>query len=199
MRHGTRRGMTLVEMLVVVGITAAVGGAMLVAIRYFYVNNSYVFDAANSVSQARRGLATMLHNVREASYGDDGAYPIGSAATSSVTFFSDVDADGGIERVKIWRSANTLYRVVTNAGGNPPSYAGQTSATTTIATYLRNATSSPLFKYYDSSGAQLATTSPDISQIAIIRAYIQVDLNPNRAPQIFTLEGGATLRNLKEQ
>lgn len=199
MKRAAKRGMTLVEALVVVGITAAVGGTMLVAIRYFYVNNSYVFDAANSVSQARRGLATMLHNVREASYGDDGAYPIGSAATSSVTFFSDVDADGGVERVKIWRFADTLYRVVTNAGGNPPSYTGQTSATTTIATFLRNATSTPLFKYYDSSGAQLATTSPDISQIAVIRAYIQVDLNPNRAPQIFTLEGGATLRNLKEQ
>lgn len=194
-----KRGMTLVEAVVVVGITAAVGATMLLAIRYFYVNNSYVFDAANSVSQARRGLATMLHNVREASYADDGNYPIGSAATSTVTFYSDVDADGGIERVKIWRSANTLYRVVTNAAGSPPSYAGQPSATSTLASYLRNATSTPLFKYYDSSGNQLATTSPDISKIAIIRAHIEVDLNPNRAPQIFTLEGGATLRNLKDQ
>lgn len=194
-----KRGMTLVEALVVVAVTTMVGGTMLMAIRYFYVNNSYVFDAANSVSQARRGLATMLHSVREASYGDDGAYPVGTAATSSVTFYSDVDSDGGVERVKIWRSANTLYRVVTNAGGNPPTYTGQASATSTIATHLRNATSTPLFKYYDSSGVQLSTTSPDISRIAIIRAYIQVDLNPNRAPQIFTLEGGATLRNLKEQ
>jgi hypothetical protein len=168
-------------------------------IRYFYVNNAYVFEATSSVDQARRGLATMLHGVREASYADDGNYPIGAAATSSITFYSDVDSDGGIERVKIWKWGTTLYKVVTNAGGNPPTYVGQTSATSTIALYLRNATSTPYFTYYDSSGVQLATTSPDISQIVSVYAHMEIDLNPNRAPQVFTLTGSATLRNLKEQ
>ncbi len=198
MRH-PHRGISLAESVVVIAITAMVGGALLMAIRYFYVNNAYVFEATNAVSQARRGLATMLHNIREASYADDGNYPIGAAATSSVTFYSDVDTDGGVERVKIWRYGNTLYKVVTNAGGNPPTYTGQTSATTTIATNLRNASSTPVFRYYDSAGVKLATTSPDISSIAIVYAYMQIDLNPNRAPQIFTLEGSATLRNLLEQ
>ncbi len=193
------RGMTLVEALVVVAITAMVGGSLLSAIRYFYVNNAYVFEAANSVSQARRGLATMLHDLREASYADDGNYPIGAAATSSVTFYSDIDSDGGIERVKIWRYGTSLYKVVTNAGGNPPTYTGQTSATTTISSFLRNASSTPIFKYYTSGGVQLATTTPDISQIAIVRAEVQIDLNPNRAPQIFMMSGSATLRNLHDE
>lgn len=193
------RGMSLTEAVVVVALTTIVAGALLSSIRYFYLNNAYVFESATSVDQARRGLSTMLHNIREASHADDGNYPIGSAATSTVTFYSDVDADGGIERVKIWRYADTLYKVVTNAGGNPPSYTGQTSATSTIATYLRNATSTPLFKYYDSTGAQLATTSPDLSLIRAVAAHIEVDLNPNRAPQVFTLDGKATLRNLKEE
>jgi hypothetical protein len=195
----TYRGFSLAETIVVIALTALVGGALLSAIRYFYINNAYVFEAATSVDQARRGVATMLHNVREASYADDGNYPIGSAATSSITFYSDVDSDGGIERVKIWSVGTTLYKVVTNAGGNPPTYAGQASATSTIASYLRNATSTPIFTYYDSTGAQLATTSPDISQIVGIRARVDIDLNPNRAPQIFTLTGSATLRNLKDQ
>ena len=193
------RGFTLVEAIVVVAITAMVGGALLSAIRYFYVNNAYVFEATTAVDSARRGLSVMLHNVREASYADDGNYPIGAAATSSITFYSDVDSDGGIERVKIWKYSTTLYKVVTNAAGNPPSYAGQASATSTIATYLRNATSTPFFTYYNSSGVQLATTSPDISQIVSVHAHIETDLNPNRAPQIFTLTGSATLRNLKDR
>lgn len=195
----THRGFSLAETIVVIAITAMVGGALLSAIRYFYVNNAYVFEAAASVDQARRGVSTMLHNVREASYADDGNYPIGSAATSSITFYSDVDSDGGIERVKIWAYRGVLYKVVTNAGGNPPSYAGQASATSTISSYLRNATSTPLFTYYDSTGTQLATTAPNISQIVGVRARVDVDLNPNRAPQVFTLTGSATLRNLKDQ
>lgn len=193
------RGISLVEMLVVIAITVAVAGSLLSAIRYFYINNAYVFEATASVDGARRGLATALADLREASYGDDGAYPIGSAATSSITFYSDVDSDGGVEQVKIWKSGTTLYKVITNAGGNPPSYTGQTSATTTIATYLRNATSTPLFTYYDSTGAQLSTTSTPLTSIATVGTTIQIDLNPNRAPQVFTLSGSATLRNLRDE
>ncbi len=193
------RGFTLTETIVVVALTVLVGGALLSAIRYFYVNNAYVFEATAAVDQARRGLTTTLHDIREASYADDGAYPISAAATSSVTFYSDVDSDGGIERITIWSYQDTLYKVVTSAAGNPPSYTGQASATSTIATILRNATSTPLFLYYDSAGVQLATTSPDILEIRSIKAHIEIDLNPNRAPQIFTLESTATLRNLKEQ
>ncbi len=193
------RGMTLVETMVVVAITVMVAGSLLSAIRYFYLNNTYVFEAATSVDSARRGLATALADLREASYADDGSYPIGSAATSSITFYSDIDSDGGVERVKIWKVGTNLYKVVTNAAGNPPSYAGQSSATSTLASYLRNATSTPVFVYYDSTGAQLSTTSTPLSSIATVGTAVQIDLNPNRAPQIFTLTGSATLRNLRDQ
>lgn len=193
------KGMSLVETIVVIAITALVSGALMSAIRYFYVNNAYVFEATNSVDSARRGLGTALADLREASYGDDGTYPISSAATSSITFYSDIDADGGVERVKIWRTGTTLFKVVTNAAGNPPSYTGQTSATSTIATFLRNGTSTPIFTFYDANGTQLATSSTPISSISTVTTTMQIDLNPNRAPQIFTLTGSATLRNLRSQ
>lgn len=195
----THRGISLTETIVVIAITTMVVGALLSAIRYFYINNAYVFEATSSVYQARRGLSTALADLREASYADDGNYPIGAAATSSITFYSDIDADGGVERVKIWKVGTTLYKVTTNASGSPPTYVGQSSATSTIATFLRNATSTPIFTFYDANGAQLATTSPTLSQIAAVNVNLQIDLNPNRAPQIFTLTGRATLRNLKDQ
>lgn len=191
--------MTLMEVVVVTAITGIVSGALLYTIRDFYRANAYIFEAATSVDSARRGVATTLHNLREASYADDGNYPIASAATSSIVFYSDVDADGGIERVRIYLSNETLYRTVTNAAGTPPSYAGQAPATTTIATYVRNSSSTPLFRYYDATGTQLATTSPDISEIASVATTLLVDLNPNRAPNVLTFTGTATLRNLKEQ
>ncbi len=165
----------------------------------FYRNNAYVFEATAAVDGARRGVATTLSALREASYADDGNYPIAAAATSSVTFYSDIDSDGGIERVKVYILGTTLYRVVTNAAGNPPSYTGQTPATTTIATSVQNGTSTPLFKYYDSTGVQLSATSTDISEIASIATTLMVDLNPNRAPNVVTMTGSATLRNLKDQ
>lgn len=191
--------MSLMETIAVLAVLGIVVNALFSMIHTFYVQHAYLFEATVSVDQARRGLTTMLHNIREASYGDDGNFPVGAAASSSVTFYSDIDTDGGVERVKIWRYEDTLYKVVTNAGGNPPTYVGQTSATSTIATFLRNASSTALFSYYDTNGVELSTSTPDLSQISSVAAHIEIDLNPSRAPQVFTLSGSATLRNLKDQ
>ncbi len=192
------RGLTLMEMLVVLALTVTVAGALLFVIQNFYKNNAYVFEAAVSVDTARRGVATAIQDIREASYGDDGSYPIASIATSSITFFSDLDADAGVERVRIFIQDDTLYRVVTDSTGNPPSYTGQTGATTTILTYVRNGTT-PLFKYYNESGDQLSATSTAVGDVASVAATLMVDLNPNRAPNVLTLTGSATLRNYTSQ
>lgn len=196
MNH-TKRGFTLMETLVVVALTALVGGALLSAIVYIYRNNAYIFEATAAVENARKGLSVTLGDIREAAYADDGNYPLGSVATSSITFYSDIDADGGIERVKIYIVGDTLYKVVTNAAGNPPSYTGQPVATSTIANYIRNGTT-PMFLYFDDTGAQLSTTATDISAVRSVAITILTDLNPARAPNVLTLTGTATLRNLRD-
>lgn len=192
------RGFTLAEMLVVVAITGVAGGSLLFVIQNFYRSNAYVFESAVSVDTARRGIGTTLQDIREASYGDDGSYPISSVATSSITFYSDLDNDPNVERVHIFIQDNTLYRVVTDSAGNPPSYTGQAGATTTILTYIRNATT-PLFTYYNAEGTALSATSTDVSEITSVAATLMVDLNPNRAPNVLTLTGTATLRNYTSQ
>ena len=194
-RSGTR-GFTLAETITVVAIVGLVGVALTTLIAYFYRTNAYVFQQTSAVDSAQRGLQYAFKNLREASYGDDGSYPLQSAATSSIVFFSDVDNDGPVERVRIYVLNGTLYRVVTNSAGSPPSYTGQAAATTTIATSVTNATSTPIFKYYDANGAQL-TAPADTSKVASVQTELQVDLNPTRAPDIFVLRASTTLRNLR--
>jgi hypothetical protein len=93
----------------------------------------------------------------------------------------------------------TLFKTITNAVGSPPSYTGQPISTSTIAQYVRNSSTTPLFRYYDSSGMQLSTTTTDISKVASVSVQLLVDLNPLRAPNVFTLTENATLRNLRNQ
>lgn len=186
------------ETLVVVALTVLVGGAIFSAILYVYRSHAYIFEAAASVESARRGLSTTLEHIRESAYGDDGNYPLGTIATSSVLFYSDIDEDGGIERVRIYIFNDTLYRVVTNASGNPPSYTGQSSSTSTLATYIRNTSALPLFRYYDSTGTEINPTSSDVADVRSVAITILTDLNPNRAPNVLTLTGTATLRNLRQ-
>lgn len=191
------KAFTIAETLVVIAILGTVGITLSNMIAYFYRSNTYLLEQTSAVDSANRGLDRAYTSVREASYGEDGSYPLVSAATSTITFYSDVDSDGPVEKIRLYLSGDTLYRGVTNAGGNPPTYAGQTETVSTISTSVKNATSTPLFRYYNTSGVELTGTI-DIAEVRSVRTRIDVDLNPSRAPNIVTLERTATLRNLRD-
>jgi type II secretory pathway pseudopilin PulG len=195
-----KNSFTLLETMVVIAITTIVGAALASMIQSFYRTNDYVIQETTAVQSARQGLGIALKNLREASYGADGSYPIASAATSSITFFADTNGDGTVEEVKYSLVRGTLYKIITLPAGNPPSYAGQIQSTTTIATYLVNTAIVPLFTYTNSSGVQLATTTAvDPSQIQTVTATLKVDVDPNRSPSPYTLNSTIALRNLNGQ
>ncbi|MEK7100996.1 MAG: hypothetical protein AAB921_02760 [Patescibacteria group bacterium] len=190
------KAFTLAETVVVVAILGAAGVALSGMIAFFYKSNAYLLEQTSAVDSASRGLSIAHRDIREASYGEDGAYPIATAATSTITLFSDVDSDGPVEKVRFYIQNGTLYRAVTNAAGNPPSYVGQSESITTIATSVTNAASSPLFRYYSAAGSELTGTI-DIAAVRSIRIQLLTDLNPQRAPNVVLLERSTTLRNLR--
>ncbi|HUY62262.1 MAG TPA: type II secretion system protein [Candidatus Paceibacterota bacterium] len=191
-------GFTLIETLVTIALTTIVMVALTFLIQYFYQTNAYALEETQAIDSARLSIEHTVADLREASYGADGSYPIAAAATSTVTFYADVDADGTVEKVRYYLSGSTLYRGATEPATSSPSYAGQPEATTLVVDNIRNGTSTPLFTYFGANGTQLAEPV-DAGQVASVRIDIRTDINPNRAPAIYTLVGGATLRNLHDQ
>ncbi len=191
------RGFTLIETVVTISIFTIVMTAMMFAIQYFYRTNAYVFEQTMAVENARTGVIDAMRDLREATYGVDGAYPIFSADSTDITFYADIKGDGVIDKVHYYLSGTTLYRGVIVPAGDPLSYSGQPEIIYTIATYVRT-TTVPIFRYYDSKGNQL-TAPVDIADVASVNTTITVNLNPLRAPDNFTLSAGATLRNLLVQ
>ena len=195
MRRTPTSGFTLIETIVTVALAAMMMAALTGLIRYFYVTNAYVLEASKALSSARLSTSNAMTNLREASYGTDGSYPIQAAATSSITFYADIGGDASIERVRYYVSDTTLFRGVTEPGGIPSSYTGQPETTTLVVNNIRNGTTS-LFMYFDGSGAQLAEPM-DVSMVRVVRANVYTDVNPQRAPEIYQLSASATLRNLR--
>lgn len=194
--QATNRGFTLVETIVVVSLTVLVGGALATMIQYFYRTNSYAIQEGTATQNARLGLSTAIQDLREASYGDDGSYPIASASPTSVVFYADVNGDGSVDQVTYLFSNGSLSEGVTHSAGSPPTYVGQVTSTTTVAAYLRNTGASPVFQYYDNTGALLASPV-NLSQVASVAVTLIIDVDPNRSPTPYTLTGSATLRNLE--
>ena len=193
------RGFTLVELLSTIAILGLVSTALFSLIQSFYVDNQFLIEQTSALDSARRGVTDAISTMREATYGDDGSYPIAAAATSSVTVYADVDGDTTVEKVRYFLTNGTFYKTITNSSGYPPAYPSLANSTTTIATNVRNTATSPIFTFYDNAGTQLSTTSPNIAAISSVQLMLLVDINPNRAPNVFTLMQTATLRNLKAQ
>jgi len=92
-----------------------------------------------------------MKDLREASYASDGSYPV-RMSHSSITFYADTVGDSTIERVTYSISGGVLYRAMISPAGDPLSYTGQPTATTTIARSVINNASTPVFRYFDDTG-----------------------------------------------
>ncbi len=192
--------MTLVEALIALSIFAVVivsVGAFQVGI---YSNQRVVSGSLQTAQDAQIILRTMLTELRSAVPGANGAYPIISAGTSSISFFADANNDGQAEQIGYVLASTTLYRTVIPPSGAPPTYVIGNQSTSTILRNARNATSTPVFQYFDQN--YTGTSSPlalpvNISTIRLIQINITLDVDPRLSPVPRTYTVQASLRNLK--
>ncbi len=192
-------GMTLVEILVSLSIFSIIIMAITYSVASFYRYNAYGLEQSQAIDNARRGINPTINNIREATYSDEGAYPIISAAVNSFSFYSDVDRDNSVEKIRLFldTSTNTFKKGRIESAGDPLTYTGQPETIFTLAENVRNVEQSvDVFKYYDNTGAEIIDLS-NVSSIAFVTMSVVVNVNPVRAPNDFTLRASASLRNLK--
>lgn len=191
-----KNGFTLIETLAVIAITALVFAAASWAITSFYRANSYIIQQSFAVNSARKGVEKMVREIREASYSDTGAYPVVSASSTEFVFYSDIDRDSNVEKVRYSLKGSDFERGIIKASGDPPVYNPADETASVLSPYVRNSESQPVFTYFDSSGNQVADLS-NVSGITLAKVRLIVNVVEGRAPDEFTLRSTAQIRNLK--
>ena len=190
------RGLTLIETIVTVAIFAIIMVAIADSVRFFYRANTSSIEQSYQIESARRGVEFLVRDLREASYGDDGSYPISAISSTTITFFSDTDKDAYIERMRYGVDGTTLYRNQLESSGTPPTYTGS-GATSTVSEYVRNFEEGvPIFSYYDENGVEI-TDYNEVDEVRSVVVNLVVNIQPIRAPEEFTLRSSANLRNLR--
>jgi len=115
------KGFTLIETLVVIAIFTLIMGAITGAVVILYRTHGYTWQQSIAIDEARRGVETMVREIREAKVGDDGSYPIKKAEDKEFIFYSDIDGDGETERVRYFLgtvvSGSQIQECVTFANG----------------------------------------------------------------------------------
>ena len=195
-----KRGFSLFEVLIV----TALFGLVLFAVVSLRGNLDVLQNLVNQKLQSRADLSQTLQifvtELRSAGPSSLGAYPIAAAASSSLTFYSDIDKDGLFERVSYTLASSTLKKSVIKPTGNPLTYATSSVVTTTVVNYVVPQPAASIFSYYDSAytGSEAAMTEPiDLGAVRIVKISIYADVNPATAPAPVLFTDTINIRNLR--
>ncbi len=195
------KGFTLIEVIVSIAIFALLFTGVVELVGKIFTQAGGQSLLLSNADQARKIVFAFADEIRNATYGNDGSYPVAEANDQEIIFFSSEPQNPQIaDKIRYYISGNALYRGITVPSGSPLSYNGANEQSTKIEDTVANGTT-PLFYYYD--GNYDGTTSPltqpvNLTQIRFIKINMVIP-NPagTQTNNTFPITGGATLRNLK--
>jgi len=195
------RGFTLIEILVAMGIFILLIGTITAILSYSFKSRNVIWEQLSTQNEGRKVVQDFTNELRTAAQSSIGAYAIEAAATSSITFYSNIDTDSWRERVRYFLSGTIFKKGVLKPSGSPLSYNPANEVVTEVVHDIANATTS-VFTYYGESYNGVTNTSSlsypiDVTKIRVVGIKLRMEENPNLSPAPFIVEGKAEVRNLK--
>ncbi len=189
------KGLTLLELIIAISVFVLATFAVSTFIIQSFRAQNFSLEQSSAINEARRGVETMIKELREALPSDTGSYPIELADDQELIFYADFDRDDAVEKVRYWLDGTDFKKNIIEASGTPLSYSGN-GETEVLSRFVRNNTNT-IFIYYNSD--YVTSTAPaDPSNVKLIHINLKINVNPQKAPLHFELESDVSLRNLKE-
>ncbi len=189
------KGFTLIETIMAIAISTLFMGIVSGFVVLGYRTQSYSWQQSTAINEARKGVETMVKEIREARSGEDGSYIIEKADDYEFIFYSDIDNDAAAERIRYFLEGTDFKKGVTEALGWPVSYPVEEEKISVLSECVRN--QPPIFHYYDGDGQEITEVPTRLEDTKLMRVYLVINIDPNRPPQDFILESSVQIRNLK--
>lgn len=199
-----RNGLTLVETIVAIALFLLGTQATILIFSKTMQSKAYSLEMGKASFVVSRSISDVTQYLRRARQSDAGAYPIVSANDNDVVFYSDYDKDGVTERVHIYLSSGKIYLGVRNPTTNlPKTYSAGDAETFQLAENIVNTTSDPMFSYYNADYPADTTNNPvstpaDVSEVRLVKIFLKINIDPNKAPENIQQETFVELRNLND-
>ncbi len=191
------KGISFIETIITIAIFTMIMTVVSTSVLYFYRTNTFGIKQVYAIESARKGVELMARDIREIIYSDEGSYPVIEFNHNYFYFYSDIDRDTNIERIKYYIDGSNLKKAVTKSTGDPLVYDDINETVSIISDNVRNIDQGiHIFTYYDDTGTEIVDFDSEID-IAFVKIKLIVNIDPNRSPEEFTLRSSATLRNLK--
>lgn len=181
-------------------ITVIVSGAATMFV-FFIRNYNFSFEEGRILSDAETVVRKMTTEIREARTSEEGAYPLVAANDQEVQFYSDVDNDDEVEKVRYFLDGQDLMRGVVEPQASTPIYDDMTEMTKVVSSFVTN-DSEPLFYYYNGDWPGDAVNNPLVQadrllDTRLIQVEIKINTGEGFGVEDFELATEVMMRNLK--
>jgi len=198
-----KKGYTLIETMATIAVFTLATGVVVGLIITTYRTYGQSWQRSSAANEAREMIETMVQETRKARSGEDGSYLIGRADDGEFLFYSDIDKDNSVERVRyFWQvgeTTNSFKKGVTEPFDNQGviSYPLDQEQIISLSSFVCN--DPPIFKYFNSNNQEIAEPGSRILETRLVQIYLVININPEKTYQNFELSSSAQIRNLKEE
>ncbi len=194
-------GFTFVEVIIAVFLFTVIVALTSGFVVYYFSNYSFTFEQQQQVGQAQSALTQMIREIRKARPGDDGSWPLVQTDDAVFIFYADVNGDNRSDRVRYFLSGNELRRGIIQPTAVPVTYPVANEVITTLMTSVE-ATSSPIFRYYNGDWPADTTNNPlspanRILNTRFVKIDVRLNQTTNFAAEPFELSSGVSIRSMK--
>ncbi|MCB9805748.1 prepilin-type N-terminal cleavage/methylation domain-containing protein [Candidatus Nomurabacteria bacterium] len=196
-----KSGFTLLESM----FTLFILSLIILAVASFQTDvfrlNRVIHVGLTAQNDIRKIIRPMVDEVRSASESNLGAYPLSETATSTFSFYSDIDNDSLKEKITYFLDGSDFKKGVIKPSGNPYIYDTDDEVITEVVHDVLAVDN--IFEYYDSSYDGTASSAPlefpvSPSSVRLIKIELTVDADPNNPPEAITVTTQINVRNLKD-
>ena len=193
-------GFTLIELLIAIAIFLILSLGIVALVSNVFISSSKQSNLLADSDQARRLAFSFINELRNMSNSSTGAYALASSTGQSIMFYSNIDADADMERIRYFALNGRLYKGVLEPVGNPLTYTPANEKTFVAQDNLANG-ADPVFYYYDGdfTGAESPLAQPvNVTEVKFVKAEIRVY---NKAgvdnTNFYTVAASGAISNLK--
>jgi hypothetical protein len=195
-----KSGMTLAETLVAITIfTIGITGFTELFVQT-WKSNSFIIEKGQIITLATQVLRGMEGRLRSLRQGSNGDYAVKSGNDFDLVVYLDDNNDSKVERVHFYldKLNDKLQKGVTNPGEDG-SYPSGDQSIITLASYVTNTDSQPIFYYYGKNYPPASLSTPVIpTDVRLIEVSLWVNIKPLTAPDNINIQSVTQLRNVGE-
>lgn len=196
-----QKGFTMIEALVTLFATSVLIVGITALVSTILIGSGKQETLLYNADQARRMSFQFKQELRNAYTSSIGSYAVDTAQAQQLIFFTNIDSDAGMERVRYFIQNGALWRGVVDPTGSPLTYNFGNETVREVQSNVANQ-ATPLFYYYDDAydgtADNFLTQPVDVTDVRYIKLNLMIF---NKAgvsnTGVFTITAGGTIRNLK--